>query len=55
MRLDGYYINLDGSIERRKFFEEQLDKLDLAEWIRRFPAIDGKVAGPYKTKLENNV
>jgi GR25 family glycosyltransferase involved in LPS biosynthesis len=55
MRLDGYYINLDRSVERRQLFEEQLDSLDLAEWIRRFPAVDGQVAGPYEAKLDNNV
>ncbi|KXU85515.1 hypothetical protein CI15_20350 [Paraburkholderia monticola] len=55
MRIDGYYINLDRSIDRRQLFDLQLDQLGLTSWIQRFTAVDGKAVGPSEEQLKNNV
>ena len=38
---DGYYINLDRSVERRLRFEKQIASLGLSKIYRRFTAVDG--------------
>ena len=39
---DGYFINLDRSVDRRKHMALQLDAAGLSQY-RRFPAIDGRL------------
>ncbi|HDR9583954.1 TPA: glycosyltransferase family 25 protein [Burkholderia stabilis] len=41
MKLDGYYINLDRSHERRQSIDAQLERLSLTHVFARFPAVDG--------------
>lgn len=41
--LDGFYINLARSSQRRKNMEEQLARLGLDVWIKRFEATDGRL------------
>jgi GR25 family glycosyltransferase involved in LPS biosynthesis len=55
MILDGHYINLDRSIERRQYFEEQLRKFDLASRIQRAAAVDGGKSGPFDDPGKNRV
>ncbi|HZF83553.1 MAG TPA: glycosyltransferase family 25 protein, partial [Burkholderiaceae bacterium] len=38
--MDGFYINLDRSTDRRDAMESQLQALAMP-WVRRFPALDG--------------
>ena len=46
MILEGYYINLDRSLERRAHMEQQIQNLQLDTWIQRFDAIDGRKQAP---------
>ncbi|WP_323118108.1 glycosyltransferase family 25 protein [Burkholderia alba] len=53
MRLDGCYINLDRSHDRRRLMDAQLSGLGLAGLIRRLPAIDGLTGGPFDSRVKN--
>ncbi|WDD94310.1 hypothetical protein Bsp3421_004428 [Burkholderia sp. FERM BP-3421] len=53
MKLDGCYINLDRSAERRDLMEAQLRELGVADLIRRFAAVDGRAHGPYEGIAQN--
>ena len=43
--LNGFFINLDRSVERRRHMEAELRRLNI-DWIDRFSAIDGKTLTP---------
>jgi len=43
---EGYFINLDRSVDRREKFEKQIETLGLSEIYRRFPAVDGSTLNP---------
>jgi GR25 family glycosyltransferase involved in LPS biosynthesis len=48
----GYFINLDRSIARRKSFEEMVARVGASERYQRFPAVDGRAVSPgIPTKL----
>lgn len=49
-----YYINLDSDIERRKFFENNANRLKF-EKIVRFAGIDGKTCNPTELKKQNYI
>jgi GR25 family glycosyltransferase involved in LPS biosynthesis len=55
MDLDGYYINLDRSPERRSSMDIQLRDFGLANLVSRFVALDGHSEGPFRSKLENAI
>ncbi|MDR5771132.1 MULTISPECIES: glycosyltransferase family 25 protein [unclassified Caballeronia] len=55
MMLEGRFINLERSQERRQSIEAQLKQLGCADWITRFPAIDGRANGPFDNAAENSV
>ncbi|SAL09638.1 Glycosyltransferase family 25 (LPS biosynthesis protein) [Caballeronia arvi] len=54
MFLNGFYINLDRSAERRQFLNDQLHTLGLESRIQRFAAVDG-ATGPFDTRLANAI
>jgi GR25 family glycosyltransferase involved in LPS biosynthesis len=54
-KLDGYFINLDRSEDRRISMNERLAAVGLENVIKRFPAIDGWVDGPFDNRGENGV
>ena len=45
MSINGFYINLDRSPDRREHMEAQARKLGI-DWLQRFPAIDGQQLKP---------
>lgn len=45
MTLNGFYINLDRSPQRREHMEAQLSRLQI-DWVKRFSAIDGTTVTP---------
>lgn len=51
-RIEGYYINLDRSPDRRESMERQIKALGLEKVYRRFPAIDGAPAA-YSGRLRS--
>ncbi|KDR25114.1 hypothetical protein [Caballeronia zhejiangensis] len=55
MRLEGVYINLERSKERRHSIERQLHDLGCEDWIKRFAAVDGSTRGPFVGVVENSV
>lgn len=54
MFLNGFYINLDRSVERRDFLNDQLHALGLQSRIQRFAAVNG-ATGPFDTPRQNGV
>lgn len=55
MQLDGYFINLDRSADRRRSLETQLASLGCDGRITRFPAIDGAAHGPFDNAAMNGI
>jgi GR25 family glycosyltransferase involved in LPS biosynthesis len=54
-KLDGYFINLDRSADRRLALSKQLAAVGMEDIIKRFPAIDGATEGPFDGKGDNGV
>jgi GR25 family glycosyltransferase involved in LPS biosynthesis len=55
MKLDGYFINLDRSEDRRAFMERQLAVAGCDSFIKRFSAIDGATLGQFDHPYENGI
>ncbi|WP_244818077.1 hypothetical protein [Caballeronia sp. Lep1P3] len=55
MRIQGFYINLLASSDRRAQMQTQLAELGLGERVRRFPAVDGRAQGPFDDVGRNTV
>jgi hypothetical protein len=45
-RIQGFYINLDRSTDRRRAIEGQIEMLGIGHIYRRFPAVDGSKLAP---------
>jgi GR25 family glycosyltransferase involved in LPS biosynthesis len=45
-RIQGFYINLDRSIDRRRSIEAQIETLGIGHIYKRFPAVDGSKLAP---------
>jgi GR25 family glycosyltransferase involved in LPS biosynthesis len=45
-RIQGFYINLDRSIDRRHAIETQIEALGIGHVYKRFPAVDGSKLAP---------
>ncbi len=54
MKLEGYYINLDRSTQRREHIEQQLQVHGLKGWIERFAAVDGREKFPQLERTQAN-
>ncbi|SAL78939.1 Glycosyltransferase family 25 (LPS biosynthesis protein) [Caballeronia peredens] len=55
MKLDGFFINLDRSDDRRRFMEKQLADLGCDSFIRRYPGVDGLIVGTLDDPAENGI
>ncbi|SAL78943.1 Glycosyltransferase family 25 (LPS biosynthesis protein) [Caballeronia peredens] len=55
MKLDGFFINLDRSDDRRRSMEQQLADLGCDSFIKRYPGIDGLISGTLDDPAENGV
>ncbi|KXV03473.1 hypothetical protein CR51_17380 [Caballeronia megalochromosomata] len=55
IKLDGYFINLDRSEDRLASVISQLEEIGWAQRVQRFPAVDGRLEGPFDNVGENNV
>jgi hypothetical protein len=45
-RIQGFYINLDRSLDRRRSIEAQIETLGIGHIYERFPAVDGSKLAP---------
>ncbi|SAL82046.1 Glycosyltransferase family 25 (LPS biosynthesis protein) [Caballeronia arvi] len=55
IKVDGYFINLDRSEDRRASMNRQLEDLGCGHFIRRFPAVNGALEGPFDNTGQNGV
>ncbi|SAK51241.1 hypothetical protein AWB79_01760 [Caballeronia hypogeia] len=55
MELDGYFVNLSTSDDRRKSMEARIDAIGYRDCIKRFPAVDGRAHGPFDNPARNAI
>jgi GR25 family glycosyltransferase involved in LPS biosynthesis len=55
LELDGYFINLARSEDRRSVMEAQIAALGCNGFIERFNAIDGRALGPFESAAANGI